>query len=117
MDATMTTEPIDVAGQTAVALEYDQHYRQGKQGQRAQVTVQFDGGEPEVVDTLAQDRYSSHEYVELDVPAGAKTMQVTFSYLGGNDDYWWAVDNVAVRAPFDPVGEEPSAIIDVISDT
>ena len=117
MDATMTTAPIDVAGQTAVALEYDQHYRQGKQGQRAQVTVQFDGGEPEVVDTLAQDRYSSHEYVELDVPAGAKTMQVTFSYLGGNDDYWWAVDNVAVRAPFDPVGEESRAIIDVISDT
>ena len=117
MDATMTTEPIDVTGQTAVALEYDQHYRQGKQGQRAQVTVQFDGGEPEVVDTLTQDRYSSHEYVELDVPAGAKTMQVTFSYLGGNDDYWWAVDNVAVRAPFDSVGEEPRAIIDVISDT
>ena len=51
MDATMTTAPIDVTGQTAVALEYDQHYRQGKQGQRAQVTVQFDGGEPEVVDT------------------------------------------------------------------
>ena len=117
MDATMTTAPIDVAGQTAVALEYDQHYRQGKQGQRAQVTVQFDGGEPEVVDTLTQDRYSSHEYVKLDVPAGAKTMQVTFSYLGGNDDYWWAVDNVAVRAPFAPVEQEPSAIIDVISDT
>lgn len=50
--------------------------------------MQFDGGEPEVVNTLAQDLYSSHEYVELDVPAGAKTMQVTFSYLGGNDDYW-----------------------------
>ena len=117
MNAKMTTAPIDVAGQTTVALEYDQHYRQGKQGQRAQVAVQFDGGEPEVVDTLTQDRYSSHEYVELKVPAGARTMQVTFSYLGGNDDYWWAVDNVAVRAPFDPVGEEPSAIIDVISDT
>lgn len=117
MDAKMTTAPIDVAGQTTVALEYDQHYRQGKQGQRAQVAVQFDGGEPEVVDTLTQDRYSSHEYVELDVPQGARTMQVTFSYLGGNDDYWWAVDNVAVRAPFDSVEEEPSAIIDVISDT
>ena len=117
MNATMTTAPIDVAGQTTVALEYDQHYRQGKQGQRAQVAVQFDDGEPEVVNTLTQDRYSSHEYVEVDVPAGARTMEVTFSYLGGNDDYWWAVDNVAVRAPFDPVGEEPSAIIDVISDT
>lgn len=116
MDARMTTEPIDIAGQSKVALEFDQHYRQGKDGQVAQVAVGFDGGEPEVVDKLTHDRYSSHEYFELDVPEGAKTMQVTFSYLGGNDDYWWAVDNVAVRAPFTQVAEEPNTVIDVISD-
>ena len=117
MDARMTTEPIDIAGQSTVALEFDQHYRQGKDGQHAQVAVSFDGGEPEVVDKLTHDRYSSHEYFELDVPEGAKTMQVTFSYLGGNDDYWWAVDNVAVRAPFTQAAEKPNAVIDVISDT
>ena len=117
MDARMSTEPIDVAGQSKVALEFDQHYRQGKDGQHAQVAVGFDGGEPEVVDRLTSDRYSSHEYFELDVPEGAKTMQVTFSYLGGNDDYWWAVDNVAVRAPFTQAAEKPNAVIDVISDT
>ena len=116
MDARMNTAPIDVAGQDTVALEFDQHYRQGKNDQHAQVAVSFDGGEPEVVDKLTHDRYSSHEYFELDVPEGAKTMQVTFSYLGGNDDYWWAVDNVAVRAPFTPVAEKPNTIIDVISD-
>ena len=117
MDARMTTEPIDIAGQSKVALEFDQHYRQGKKGQTAQVAVGFDGGEPEVVDRLTSNRYSSHEYFELDVPEGAKTMQVTFSYLGGNDDYWWAVDNVAVRAPFTQAAEKPSTVIDVISDT
>ena len=117
MDARMSTAPIDVAGQNTVALEFDQHYRQGKDGQHAQVAVSFDGGEPEVVDKLTHDRYSSHEYFELDVPEGAKTMQVTFSYLGGNDDYWWAVDNVAVRAPFTQAAEKPNAVIDVISDT
>ena len=116
MDARMNTAPIDVAGQDTVALEFDQHYRQGKDGQVAQVAVSFDGGEPEVVDKLTHDRYSSHEYFELDVPEGAKTMQVTFSYLGGNDDYWWAVDNVAVRAPFTKAAEKPNTIIDVISD-
>ena len=116
MDARMNTAPIDVAGQDTVALEFDQHYRQGKDGQVAQVAVSFDGGEPEVVDKLTHDRYSSHEYFELDVPEGAKTMQVTFGYLGGNDDYWWAVDNVTVRAPFTPVAEKPNTIIDVISD-
>ena len=116
MDARMTTEPIDIAGQSKVALEFDQHYRQGKKGQTALVAVGFDGGEPEVVDRLTSDRYSSHEYFELDVPEGAKSMQVTFSYLGGNDDYWWAVDNVAVRAPFSQVAEEPNTVIDVISD-
>ena len=117
MDARMTTEPIDIAGQSTVALEFDQHYRQGKKGQTALVAVGFDGGEPEVVDRLTSNRYSSHEYFELDVPEGAKTMQVTFSYLGGNDDYWWAVDNVAVRAPFTQAAEKPNTVIDVISDT
>lgn len=116
MDARMNTAPIDVAGQDTVALEFDQHYRQGKDGQHAQVAVSYDGGEPEVVDKLTHDRYSSHEYFELDVPEGAKSMQVTFSYLGGNDDYWWAVDNVAVRAPFTQAAEKPNTIIDVISD-
>ena len=116
MDARMTTEPIDIAGQDTVALEFDQHYRQGKKGQTALVAVSFDGGEPEVVVKLTHDRYSSHEYFELDVPEGAKTMQVTFSYLGGNDDYWWAVDNVAVRAPFTKTADKPNTIIDVISD-
>ena len=116
MDARMNTAPIDVAGQDTVALEFDQHYRQGKDGQHAQVAVSFDGGEPEVVDKLMHDRYSSHEYFELDVPEGAKTMQVTFGYLGGNDDYWWAVDNVTVRAPFTKAADKPNTIIDVISD-
>ena len=116
MDARMNTAPIDVAGQDTVALEFDQHYRQGKDGQHAQVAVSFDGGEPEVVDKLTHDRYSSHEYFELDVPEGAKTMQVTFGYLGGNDDYWWAVDNVTVRAPFTKAADKPNTIIDVISD-
>ena len=117
MDARMSTAPIDIAGQSKVALEFDQHYRQGKKGQTALVAVGFDGGEPEVVDRLTSNRYSSHEYFELDVPEGAKTMQVTFSYLGGNDDYWWAVDNVAVRAPFTQAAEKPNTVIDVISDT
>ena len=65
MDARMSTAPIDIAGQNKVALEFDQHYRQGKDGQQAQVAVGFDGGEPEVVDRLTSDRYSSHEYFEL----------------------------------------------------
>ena len=116
MDARMNTAPVDVAGQDTVALEFDQHYRQGKDGQHAQVAVSFDGGEPEVVDKLTHDRYSSHEYFELDVPEGAKTMQVTFGYLGGNDDYWWAVDNVTVRTPFTKIADKPNTIIDVISD-
>ena len=116
MDARMSTDSIDVSGHTTIALEFDQHYRQGKKGQTALVAVSFDGGEPEVVDKLTHDRYSSHEYFELDVPEGAKTMQVTFGYLGGNDDYWWAVDNVTVRAPFTKIADKPNTIIDVISD-
>lgn len=117
MDASLTSANINVSGQGTVALEFDHHYRQGKSGQTAQVSVSFDGGAQQTVATFDADRYSSHEYFEIDVPAGASQMQVTFSYLGGNDDYWWALDNVAVRAPFTQVAEQPKAIIDVISDT
>lgn len=117
MTAAMTTAPIDVAGREKVALEFDHHYRQGKKGQSAEVSVSFDGGAPRQVAAYTADRYAQHEYYDIDVPAGAKEMRVAFTYAGGNNDYWWAVDNVAVREPLTQPAGEPVTIIDVISDT
>ena len=117
MTARMSTSLIDVSHHERVALEFDHHYRQGKAGQAARVSVAFDGGEPQVVAEFTADRPTQHEYFDIDVPGGASQMRVDFTYDGGNNDYWWAVDNVAVREPLtDPAGN-PQTIIDVISDT
>ena len=62
MDASLTSANINVSGQGTVALEFDHHYRQGKSGQTAQVSVSFDGGAQQTVATFDADRYSSHEY-------------------------------------------------------
>lgn len=117
MNATLTSPILDVTGHERVALEFDHHYRQGRAGQSARVSVSFDGAEPQTVATFSQNRYTQHEYYEIDVPAGASEMRVEFAYLGGNNDYWWAIDNVAVREPFTQPADSPVTIIDVISDT
>ena len=46
MTADLKSPAIPVAGQERVNVEFDHHYRQGKDGQNATVTVSFDGGKP-----------------------------------------------------------------------
>ncbi|MGP6174000.1 metallophosphoesterase family protein [Corynebacterium sp. A21] len=115
MDARLSTPEIEVAGRNAVVVEFDSHYRHGQAPQGATVTVEFDGVEQEILRYDA-DRFTAHEAIEVAVPAGAKNLRVSFNYLGGNDDWWWAVDNIAVTEPFAALSGEPEAIIDVISD-
>lgn len=115
MTASLGTPDIDVSGRDRVMLEFDSNYRQGGPEQYAEVSVSFDGVSQEVL-RLDADRLSSHEAIELNVPEGASTMTATFTYSNGNDDWFWAVDNVAVTSPLGDVSGEPQAIIDIISD-
>lgn len=118
MTAAMRTPAIDVAGRSEVEVSFDSHYRQGKEGQKAHVFASFDapgeGGRKDIV-TLDADRFSSREAVNLPVPTGAKSLTLEFVYADGNDDWYWAVDNVAVRTPLSEPTGEPK-VIDVISD-
>ena len=116
MDAHLTTAPISIKGNDKVAVEFDHHYRQGKAGQSATVSVVFDDGKSQTLEEFTADKFSAHEYYEVDIPAGAKSLQIKFDYLQGNNDFWWAVDNVSVNEPFTEVVGEPEAIIDVLSD-
>lgn len=115
MDAHLRTPEINVAGRDSVLVEFDSHYRQGKSSQAATVTVTIDGVTTEILRYDA-DRTSAHEAIEVQIPAGASKMSVSFNYLGGNDDWWWAIDNIAITEPFAHLDEKPEAIIDVISD-
>ncbi len=116
MTAQLTSPSIPVAGQGDINLEFDHHYRQGKEGQNAMVQVSFDGAAPQTIASFDHDVFSKHESLPIEVPAGARSMQVTFTYANGNDDWWWAVDNVGVVKRLPEVTGKPQAIIDVLSD-
>lgn len=118
MDARMSTPLIDVSSRTTdtLTVEFDHHYRQGKPGQRAEVVAEFDTGERRPLLELSQDVFSKHEALEVEVPAGAREMKVSFEYLDSNKDWWWAVDNVEVTEPLPELSGKPSAIVDVLSD-
>ncbi len=115
MVAALSTPDVDVSGHEKVVVNFDHHYRQGGPEQLAEVLVSFDGDERQIAE-FREDTFSRHEAIEVDVPAGAETMSVSFRYVNGNDDWWWAVDNVAVTTPLGEVQGEPTAIVDVLSD-
>ncbi|WP_409484117.1 metallophosphoesterase family protein [Arsenicicoccus dermatophilus] len=116
LTTTLTSPPVQVAGQRDLALRFDSHYAQGKAPQSAYVTVSFDGGAPQRLLTLDKDRLSAHEDLTVTVPRGAGTARFSWTYDQGRNDLWWAVDNVAlVRAP-KPVQGAPVATFDVLSD-
>ncbi|KQB85078.1 metallophosphoesterase family protein [Corynebacterium oculi] len=115
MDAHLFSPEIDVTGHSTVTVEFDSHYRQGRKGQSAEVTAHL--GDQEI--TLLQfteDKFSSHEALSVEIPAGVNTLHLGFHYLSGNDDWFWAIDNVAVTTPLPEVAGPPIAIIDVLSD-
>lgn len=116
MNAELTSPEIAVAGQDRVNVEFDHHYRQGKDRQNATVQVSFDGGKPQEIALFDKDVFSKHESIGVDVPAGTKKMQVSFKYNHGNDDWWWAVDNVGVVKPLGQEIGSPQAVVDVLSD-
>ena len=116
MTAELTSPAIPVAGQDRVNVEFDHHYRQGKAGQTATVEVSFDGGKAQEIAAFDKDVFSKHESIGIDVPAGARKMQVNFRYNNGNDDWWWAVDNVGVVKPLGELKGSPQATVDVLSD-
>jgi hypothetical protein len=83
--------------------EFDDDYHQS-----AEILVSFDGGEPEQIlrwvsdpgDDDFHDDNSTDELIELEInnPAGSKSMTITFGMFDAGNDWWWAVDNIAVTA-------------------
>ena len=118
LNATLTTPSIPVRGHRALELAFDSHYRQGRSQQSAAVTVSFDGGRFRDLVVYSEDRYTSHEQIPVQVPAGASSVRFAWEYRKGHNDKWWAIDNIEVRVPLGdlPADAEPQTTIDVISD-
>lgn len=82
--------------------------------QTALITVSYDGGPAVQVlkwdsvsgsPTFHADNPNESVLVPLNNPAGAQNMKITFGMLYAANDWWWAVDNIAVGA-----GATPAAI-------
>ena len=86
-------------------LMFDSSWRQ-EDTQTANIIVQYDGGSPvevmrwesELGDLtfLKPDANNENVTVELNNPAGAMEMIITFGMLDAGNDWWWAIDNVEV---------------------
>ncbi|MBL7184880.1 MAG: LamG domain-containing protein [Phycisphaerae bacterium] len=109
LNSFLSTPQIDVstteAGAGAIQLKFDSSWRR-EDTQTASVVVQFDDGDPvevlryesEGADTgfVKDDAVSEAVTVDIDRPAAAKKMVVTFGMLDAGNDWWWAIDNVQI---------------------
>ncbi|MFZ4656334.1 MAG: fibronectin type III domain-containing protein [Caldilineaceae bacterium] len=105
-ESVLNSPAIDVSDVQTVLISFDSHYRQ-EDPQKAQLVVSFDGGEP--VELLRYDSTATaanggadaqNQLVQLTtaVPAGAKQMVLTWRIFEAGNNWFWAVDNVDVRA-------------------
>lgn len=89
--------------------------------QTALITASFDGGDP--VEVFRWDSISGSPYFHTDTPnervqiaipnpEGAETVVLTFGYLDAANDWWWAVDNIALSTGAAPpnIVENPSSL-------
>ncbi|MHC4626082.1 MAG: LamG domain-containing protein, partial [Planctomycetota bacterium] len=109
LNSFLSTPEIDVssieAGAGTIQLKFDSSWRR-EDTQTANITVQFDGGDPvevlryesEGADTgfVKDDAVNEAVTVEIDRPAAAKKMVVTFGMTEAGNDWWWAIDNVQI---------------------
>ncbi len=101
----LTTPAISLTGIPAdsVKLAFDSSWR--TEPQTGTVEISFDGGETTTLLTLTSESPDAlNETIELDIdnPAGASSLTVSFTYEAGNN-WWWAIDNVVVSYVDSPV--------------
>ena len=93
---------VDVAGASpsSLVLEFDSSFRP-EGSQKASVTVAFDGGEPvTILEWVAVDDNKTNEHIEIDLnnPAGASEMTLTFGMSDAGNNWFWAIDNIEVSS-------------------
>ncbi len=122
----VTTSNINVAGKGSVVFEFDSSWQAegadenhsnpalgglNVNNQTAVIWASFDGGAPVKVeqwhsdgsgvlgDTTGYKGNSTDEHLTfpITVPGGATNMKLTLGYINAGNDWWWAVDNLAVK--------------------
>ncbi|MBL58169.1 MAG: hypothetical protein CMO75_00720 [Verrucomicrobiales bacterium] len=114
-NASLSTPAIDISASSAgsLLLTYDSSWRQ--EPQSGKVLVSYDGGEAVTLLELTPDTptaYDESVELELNNPEGASSMVVTWDHQGHNN-WWWAIDNIAVKAkPAGPGPDDPAVATD-----
>jgi len=107
--AYLSTSEISLVGMDAnsVNLSFDSSWRP-EGGQEVNITASFDGKEPVEIlywnstdgDPNFHNDSSTNESISVDInnPAGAKTMVLKFGYMNGTNNWFWAIDNLVVSS-------------------
>ncbi len=118
-DTFITTHTIEmsiVEPETAV-LRFDSSWRDefdSSYQQSGNITVSYDGGEPiEILRWLSDpdspdfkdDAQNETIEIPLNNPEGAQTMEITWGMFDAGNDWWWAIDNIAVDADVTGLGD------------
>ncbi|WP_202638796.1 metallophosphoesterase [Bailinhaonella thermotolerans] len=118
-DSTLVSPAYRVTGGSTVHVGFASHYRQ-EDRQRARAYVRFsDGTERELLaygPGTADDAGTRDQYVtrEVQVPAGATSMEVRWRMHDARNNWYWAIDDVQVSAakvvaPVTGMSAEPAA--------
>lgn len=102
--ASLTTPAVNLAGATAVIVEFDEQYRAlagpNTQGSSRKIESSSDGGL--TWNILAYDSVNvgypnpaAHTSFNVGSLGGASTIMVRFTWTG-TYDWWWAIDNVTI---------------------
>jgi Ca2+-binding RTX toxin-like protein len=106
-NAHMKTPAIDLTGIQAgtATVTFDSSWRR-EDNQKAVLTVSYDGGAPiELLRWTSDptdpdfkaDATNETLTVALNNPQGATSAVISFGVIDGGNDWWWAIDNIAVQ--------------------
>ncbi|WP_374311983.1 Ig-like domain-containing protein [Dongia sp.] len=106
-NAHMKTPAIDLTGIVAgtATVNFDSSWRR-EDNQKAVLTVSFDGGAPiELLRWTSDpsdpdfkaDTTNENLTIALNNPEGATSAVISFGVIDGGNDWWWAIDNIAVQ--------------------
>ena len=106
-NAHMKTPAIDLTGIVAgtATVTFDSSWRR-EDNQKAVLTVSYDGGAPiELLRWTSDpsdpdfkaDATNETLTVALNNPVGATSAVISFGVIDGGNDWWWAIDNIAVQ--------------------
>lgn len=123
-NASLTTPAINLAGASAVRLEFDEQYRAlsgpNTQGSSRKIESSLDGGATWTVMVydsvnVGYPNPAAHTILNIPATSGATTVHFRFTWTGSYD-WWWAIDNVNIYG-LSPCVAPPTAGTTVSSDT